>query len=71
MIVEKILLNNKKMCDILKTYDIIIPVPIHKKRMNIRGYNQSDLILKEIAKKIDKTTQDKIGPLANGIPGFM
>ena len=34
----------------LKTYDTIIPVPISKKRMKQRGYNQSQLITKEIAK---------------------
>jgi len=48
----KIILNNKKICEILKTYDIIIPVPIHKKRINERGYNQSELIAREISKNI-------------------
>lgn len=50
----KILLNNKKMCDILKTYDIIIPVPIHNKRKKERGYNQTELIAKEIARELKK-----------------
>ena len=45
----KIFTTNKKMCDILKSYDIIIPVPIHKKRYKTRGYNQSELISKELA----------------------
>ena len=35
-------------------YDIIIPVPIHKKRFKSRGYNQSELIAKEIALKCGK-----------------
>ncbi len=48
----KIILNNKKTYEILKSYDIIIAVPIHKKRKNIRGYNQSELIAKEIAKGV-------------------
>ena len=47
-----ILLNNKKMCEILKSYDIIIPVPIHNKRRKERGYNQTELIAREIAKKV-------------------
>ncbi|MCR5146872.1 MAG: ComF family protein [Clostridia bacterium] len=34
----------------IKNYDIIIPVPIHKKRYKTRGYNQSELIAKDIAK---------------------
>ena len=47
-----ILLNNKKICEILKSYDIIIPVPIHNKRRKERGYNQTELISKEISKNI-------------------
>ena len=35
----------------IKKYDIIIPVPIHKKRFKSRGYNQSELIAKDIAKR--------------------
>ena len=30
---------------------ILIPVPLHKKRLNFRGYNQSLLLCREIAKK--------------------
>jgi len=46
----KIILKNKKVCGFLKNYDIIIPVPIHKKRKLFRGYNQTELIAKELAK---------------------
>ena len=31
-------------------YDIIIPVPLHHKRLRERGYNQSELLAKEINK---------------------
>ena len=48
---SEILLKNKNLCKFLKSYDIIIPVPLHKKRLQERGYNQSGLIAKEIAKK--------------------
>ena len=48
----KVLLNNKKICEILKSYDIIISVPIHDKRKKERGYNQTELIAKEIAKEL-------------------
>ena len=34
-------------------YDIIVPVPISKKRFKYRGYNQSLLFAKEIAKTLD------------------
>ena len=45
------MIKNKKVCRFLKTYDIIIPVPIHYLRKVTRGYNQSAFIAREIAKK--------------------
>ena len=48
----KLILKNEKICRIIKSYDIIIPVPIHKKRKHERGDNQSELIAKEIAKNV-------------------
>lgn len=48
----KIILKNNIICEILKKCDIITFVPIHKKRKNERGYNQSELIAREIAKDI-------------------
>lgn len=45
------LLKNKKFFEILQSYDTIIPVPISKKRQKERGYNQSYLIAREIAKR--------------------
>ncbi len=47
-----IILSNKKMVDFINNYEIIIPVPIHKKRLNHRGYNQSELLAKEISRKL-------------------
>lgn len=44
------LLKNEKFFKILQTYDTIIPVPISKNRQRERGYNQSDLIAREIAR---------------------
>ena len=38
----------------IENYDIIIPVPIHKNRLKSRGYNQSELIAKDIAKRCGK-----------------
>ena len=46
------MLKNKKFFSILKSYDTIIPVPISKKRRKERGYNQSELIAKEMAKNL-------------------
>ena len=44
------IVKNKKSFDFIKSYDIIVPVPIHQKRMKQRGYNQSELIAKDLAK---------------------
>lgn len=46
------LLKNEKFFEILKSYDTIVPVPISKKRKNERGYNQSELIAKELVKRL-------------------
>ena len=35
-------------------YDCIISVPIHKRRFKERGYNQSELIARELSLKLGK-----------------
>ena len=45
---SKIIIDNKKAYDYMKNYDIIIPIPLHKEKYNKRGYNQCELILKEL-----------------------
>lgn len=45
------LLKNKKIFENIKNYDTIIPVPISKKRLKTRGYNQSLLIARKIAEQ--------------------
>ena len=49
----KFLLKDEKLFKKIESYDKIIPVPISKKRYKQRGYNQSGLIAKEIAKNLD------------------
>ncbi len=36
---------------IFREYDLIVPVPLHKKRLRQRGYNQSVLLAKRVAKE--------------------
>ncbi|MBP3502707.1 MAG: ComF family protein [Clostridia bacterium] len=48
----QIILSDESVCNYIKEFDMIIPVPIHKKRRKSRGYNQSELIAKEIARKL-------------------
>ena len=50
------MIKNKKICSFFKSYDIIIPVPINKKRKLERGYNQSALIARNLACKIPNIT---------------
>lgn len=49
----KFILKNPKIYRFLKNYDIIVPVPISKKKYNKRGYNQTELIARTIAKELD------------------
>ena len=44
--------NNPEMCLNLEKYDIIMPVPISRKRMKTRGYNQSNLFAKKLAQQL-------------------
>ena len=52
--------NMPKSFENLKMYDIIITVPISKKRKKERGYNQSYLISKEISKIIKVPIERRI-----------
>lgn len=54
----KSLLNHKKMSRILEKYDIIIPVPMYRKKEKRRGYNQTALIAREIAKAYKNLVYD-------------
>lgn len=49
----KIILKNEKLCGKIKIYDIIVPVPMHKIKKEIRGYNQTELIASEIAENLN------------------
>lgn len=66
--------ENEENCKLLKKYDLIIPVPMHKKKMQKRGYNQTELVSNELEKSlgipvrkdilskvVNTTTQSKLG----------
>jgi len=63
--IEKCLINNKNVCQFLNDYDIIIPVPLHKKRLHKRGYNQAELVAKEIAKDINSKSNKRLECFSN------
>lgn len=48
-----VILNNKKINEIFESYDIMIPVPMDKKKKALRGYNQTELITNIINKKLN------------------
>lgn len=50
----EIIYSNKKVMKYIRSYDYVIPVPLHKYRYRERGYNQSYLILKDLKKKNSK-----------------
>lgn len=54
------ILNNKKLNEILKSYDIIIPVPMDKIKKSKRGYNQTQLITNIISKSSNILSGDEI-----------
>lgn len=54
------LLKNEKFVENIKSYDIIIPVPLSSKRKKERGYNQSELIAREISNKTKLELMKKI-----------
>ena len=50
----KIMLKDEKICRFLKEqYDIIIPVPMHKIKKALRGYNQTELIANELSNNLN------------------
>jgi ComF family protein len=44
--------------DIFKTAEVIIPVPLHKKRLKERGYNQSTCFANGLAEKLNAVVND-------------
>jgi len=44
--------------DVFKTVDVIIPVPLHKKRLKQRGYNQSACFANGLAEKLNAVVDE-------------
>lgn len=49
----KIMLKNEKICRKLKFCDIIISVPMHSKKKQLRGYNQTELLSSFLASNLN------------------
>lgn len=40
--------------------DVLVPVPLHKKKLRKRGYNQAEIIAGELGRRLDIPVDDKI-----------
>lgn len=54
------IVKNEKNRKILKQYDLIIPVPMHKKKMQKRGYNQTELVAENLSKSLEIPSKNDI-----------
>ena len=61
-ILNNFILKDSKVFQIINDYDIIIPVPVSKKRFKQRGYNQAVLIAKQIAENVVSSTELSYSP---------
>ena len=43
-----------------KKFDLIIPIPLHKERLKVRGYNQSAMFAEGLSKKMKKPMRDDV-----------
>ena len=55
----KFFIKNENLFKFLKSYDTIIPVPISKNRFKERGFNQSELLAKELIRQYKKSIVNK------------
>lgn len=55
-----LILNSPETCIFIRDYDIMMPVPLHKKRYLERGYNQTELVAKNLGEKLKICVNGKI-----------
>ena len=55
-----LVLNSPETCIFIGDYDIMMPVPLHKKRHLERGYNQTELVAKNLGEKLKICVNGKI-----------
>ena len=49
----KLLANKLTKSDLYADIDMVVPVPLHRKKLKLRGYNQSEYIAKGLAEELD------------------
>jgi len=58
--IKQFLFEGQSPCAKASKYDIIVPVPIHFRRKQQRGYNQSELLARSLAKQAEITFCPKV-----------
>ena len=61
------ILNNKYLCEKLKVYDYIVPVPMSENKEKSRGYNQTKLITSIISKKLKIKESNNLKKVNNAL----
>ncbi len=54
------IIKNEENCKLLQEYDLLIPVPMHHRKMQKRGYNQTELVANELSKILKIPTKSDI-----------
>ncbi len=57
-LLEKVLKDNRGFVNFLKKSPVLIPIPLHFWRKHIRGYNQTELLVKELSKNLKLPWKD-------------
>ena len=64
------LIQNELFENVLKTSPVLIPIPLSKKKLRKRGYNQAELLAKNIAKRFGLRTIDCLARLTETKPQY-
>ncbi len=59
MIMADRLLNDESLGDLVDRIDYVVPVPLHPSKFRTRGFNQADLISRELVKRIKENCPAK------------
>lgn len=57
-LLEKVLRNNRGFMKFLEKKPVLVPIPLHFWRKHIRGYNQAELLVKELSKNLKIPWED-------------
>lgn len=56
----KVLCDEVSDMEILKGFDMVVPIPLHEERLNERGFNQSEILAKPLAQSLGIPFEDNV-----------